>query len=78
VLFHQNKSIARILKSFSPRGAASLFNEMQFPSRPGWDELAAVRAGRICEIPGDDILQTGFHLVHGYEQLKEMIRDGSC
>lgn len=43
-------------------------------SRPGWTELAAVRAGRIYEIPGEDILQPGFRLIHGYERLKEVIR----
>jgi len=43
-------------------------------SRPGWAEMAAVRAGRIYEIPGEDILQPGFRLVHGYERLKEVIR----
>lgn len=43
-------------------------------SRPGWAELAAVRAGRIYEIPGDDILQPGFRLVQGNERLKEIIR----
>jgi iron complex transport system substrate-binding protein len=43
-------------------------------SRPGWAELAAVRTGRVYEIPGEDILQPGFRLVHGYERLKEVIR----
>jgi len=43
-------------------------------SRPGWAEVAAVRFGRIYEIPGDDILQPGFRLVYGYERLKEIIR----
>ena len=43
-------------------------------SRPGWAEMAAVRSGRIYEIPGADILQPGFRLVHGYERLKKIIR----
>jgi iron complex transport system substrate-binding protein len=42
-------------------------------ARGGWQEVAAVRNGRIHEIPGDDILQPGFRLVHGYERLKEII-----
>jgi len=42
--------------------------------RPGWAEVAAVRAGRIYEIAGEDILQPGFRLVHGYERLKQLIR----
>lgn len=46
-------------------------------SRPGWAELIAVRAGRIYEIPGEDILQPGFRLVDGYERLKEIICRGS-
>jgi iron complex transport system substrate-binding protein len=47
----------------------------EIASRPGWDKVAAVRANRIHEIPGDDILQPGFRLVHGYEKLKQFIRD---
>jgi iron complex transport system substrate-binding protein len=46
-------------------------------SRPGWNELAAVRDQRIHEIPGDDILQPGFRLVHGYERIKELVHAGS-
>ena len=42
-------------------------------SRRGWEEIAAVRAGRIYEIPGEDILQPGFRLVYGYERLKDAI-----
>jgi iron complex transport system substrate-binding protein len=43
-------------------------------SRPGWSDIAAVRAKQIFEIPGEDILQPGFRLVNGYERLKEIIR----
>ena len=39
-------------------------------SRPGWNEVAAVQDGLVFEIPGSDILQPGFRLVHGYEQIK--------
>lgn len=42
-------------------------------ARPGWDKIAAVRANRIHEIPGDDILQPGFRLVNGYESLKRIL-----
>jgi iron complex transport system substrate-binding protein len=41
--------------------------------RPGWSEMAAVRAGRIHEIPGAEILQAGYNLVHGYERIKGII-----
>jgi iron complex transport system substrate-binding protein len=40
--------------------------------RPGWDKVTAVRERRIHEIPSDDILQPGFRLVYGYEQLKQL------
>ncbi len=43
-------------------------------SRPGWDKIPAVRAGRVIEIPSDDILQAGPGLVRGYEALKREIR----
>src|SRR4029077_2345795 len=39
----------------------------EIKSRPGWDKMAAVRNGRIYEIPGGEILQPGFRLVEGYE-----------
>jgi iron complex transport system substrate-binding protein len=45
--------------------------------RPGWRDLAAVRAGRVHEIPGADILQPGYRLVYGYEQIKRFIRRGA-
>jgi iron complex transport system substrate-binding protein len=41
--------------------------------RAGWSGVAAVQAGRIYEIPGEDILQPGFRLVHGYERMKKII-----
>jgi iron complex transport system substrate-binding protein len=44
-------------------------------SRNGWGGLAAVRSNRIFEIPSEDILQPGFRLVYGYEQLKKRISD---
>lgn len=48
-------------------------NRDAIASRPGWEEIAAVREGRIHEIPGEDILQPGFRLVYGYERLKRFI-----
>jgi len=42
-------------------------------SRAGWSEIGAVRAGRIHEIGGEDILQPGYRLVYGYERLKGII-----
>ena len=42
-------------------------------ARPGWSEISAVRAGRIYEIPGADILQPGMGLVNGYARLKREI-----
>jgi len=44
--------------------------------RPGWNNMSAVRNQRICEIPGSDILQPGFRLVHGYERLKRELLIG--
>jgi iron complex transport system substrate-binding protein len=48
-------------------------NPALISSRPGWHEVAAVQAKRIFEIPGEDILQSGFRLVKGYDRLKEII-----
>ena len=42
--------------------------------RPGWNKIAAVRAGRIHEIPGAEILQPGYNLIHGYERMKQLIQ----
>jgi polyphosphate kinase len=48
----------------------------EITSRVGWGEIPAVRAGRLIEIPSDDILQAGPGLVRGYEILKREI--GRC
>jgi iron complex transport system substrate-binding protein len=51
-------------------------NPVQAPeiaARPGWDNLTAVREKRIHEISGEDILQPGFRLVYGYEQMKQLL-----
>ena len=47
----------------------------QIAARPGWNNLAAVRENRIHEIPGEDILQPGFRLVYGYEQMKRLLAE---
>jgi len=43
-------------------------------ARPGWKEIAAIRNQQIHELPGDDILQPGFRLVHGFERMKQIIQ----
>ena len=43
----------------------------EIASRPDWNNLAAVCTNRIYEIPGADILQPGFRLVHGFEWIKQ-------
>ena len=44
-------------------------------ARPGWNEIVAVHEKHIHEIPSDDILQPGFGLVRGYEQLKRHVEN---
>jgi iron complex transport system substrate-binding protein len=46
----------------------------EIAGRAGWTELAAVKVGRVFEIPSEDILQPGFRLVRGYEQIKKHIK----
>ena len=46
----------------------------QIAARPGWNKVTAVREKRIYEISSDDILQPGFRLVYGYEQMKKLCR----
>jgi len=47
-------------------------------ARPGWNRMTAVRENRIFEIPGEDILQPGFRLIHGYEKIKQHLQTISC
>lgn len=42
-------------------------------SRAGWQNINAVQRGRVQEIPSNDILQPGFRLVDGYDQMKRII-----
>ena len=46
-------------------------------SRSGWQNLAAVRRRKILEVPGANILQPGFRLVHGYERIKQIVREAA-
>jgi iron complex transport system substrate-binding protein len=46
----------------------------EIAGRPGWDAVAAVKAKRIFEIEGQNILQPGFRLVYGYELISEVLR----
>ena len=48
-------------------------NVAAITSRPGWEQMAAGKAGQVYEIPGEDILQPGFRLTHGYRRIREVI-----
>ena len=43
-------------------------------SRPGWDRIAAVRAGQIHEIDGEEILSPGPSLMAGLRHIHEIIQ----
>jgi iron complex transport system substrate-binding protein len=45
----------------------------QIAARPGWNDLTGVRENRIHEIASEDILQPGFRLIYGYEQMKRLL-----
>jgi iron complex transport system substrate-binding protein len=44
-------------------------------ARPGWTDVAAVRAGRIYEIAGEDVLSPGPSLLHGLRRIHEIIQE---
>ena len=44
-------------------------------ARPGWHAVAAVAAGQIHEIPGEDVLAPGPSLMHGLRRIHEIIHD---
>lgn len=46
---------------------------IEISARRGWNDLTAVSGNRIHEIAGENILQPGFRLVYGYEQMKRLI-----
>jgi iron complex transport system substrate-binding protein len=45
-----------------------------FASRPGWQRVAAVRAGQVHEIAGEDVLSPGPSLMHGLRRIHEIIQ----
>jgi iron complex transport system substrate-binding protein len=47
-------------------------------SRPHWRAMTAVCERCVFEIPGQDILQPGFRLVHGYNQIKRHLQTLTC
>jgi iron complex transport system substrate-binding protein len=47
----------------------------EISARHGWTNLAAVRKNRIHEIASEDILQPGFRLIYGYEQMKRLLTE---
>jgi iron complex transport system substrate-binding protein len=44
-------------------------------ARPGWSGVAAVRAGRIHEVAGEDVLSPGPSLLHGLRRIHEIIQE---
>jgi len=45
-------------------------------SRPGWERISAVRAGRIHEVDGADILSPGPSLLAGLRHIHEIVQEG--
>ena len=43
-------------------------------SRPGWDAVAAVRAGQIHEIDGSDVLVPGPSLIVGLRRIHDIVQ----
>jgi iron complex transport system substrate-binding protein len=43
-------------------------------ARPGWQAVAAVRAGEIHELAGEDVLSPGPSLMHGLRRIHEIIQ----
>jgi iron complex transport system substrate-binding protein len=43
-------------------------------ARSGWDKIAAVAAGEVHEIPGEDVLSPGPSLLHGLRRIHEIIQ----
>ena len=43
-------------------------------ARPGWSAIAAVTAGQIHEIAGEDVLAPGPSLMHGLRRIHEIIQ----
>jgi iron complex transport system substrate-binding protein len=45
----------------------------EIASRLGWENIPAVRTGRIYEVPAHEILQPGFRLIEGFDRLKALL-----
>jgi iron complex transport system substrate-binding protein len=45
----------------------------EIAARPGWDALPAIWHGRVFELASADILQPGFGVLRGYEEIKRRI-----
>jgi iron complex transport system substrate-binding protein len=43
--------------------------------RPGWQEVAAVKAGLIYEVAGEDILSPGPSLLVGLRRIHEIVQE---
>ncbi len=43
-------------------------------ARPGWADVSAVRAGRIFELPGADVLVPGPSLMRGLRSIHEIVQ----
>jgi len=43
-------------------------------ARPGWSAIAAVRAGQVHELAGEDVLTPGPSLLHGLRRIHEIIQ----
>jgi len=44
-------------------------------ARPGWASVAAVRAGHIHELAGEDVLSPGPSILHGLRRMHEIIQE---
>jgi ABC-type Fe3+-hydroxamate transport system substrate-binding protein len=43
--------------------------------RAGWSNVTAVRAGRIYDIAGEDVLSPGPSIVHGLRRIHDIIQE---
>ena len=44
-------------------------------ARPGWQDVSAVKTGRVYEIDGADILSPGASIVHGLRRIHELVQE---
>jgi iron complex transport system substrate-binding protein len=45
-----------------------------FATRPGWQQMSAVRAGQVHDLAGEDVLSPGPSLMHGLRRIHEIIQ----